>query len=271
MTWKHHVKSLNTLLKLEPELERADGRTLSLYLPVRAGGFEAKHYNLLIEHVVDDYRRDLDEKLRPTFDAEVQRVRTHLNMRRPAGCPALVAFSNQGTGLLTLIRLPETVEARVEVGEILLAPLELVLERHAPAIVVVLDKEDARVLASVLGEVVQLDQFAGQEVKHIRAGGPSAPSNQRKADNRARANVKQVVAVLDREVTRGGFTRIVVAGPDEARAFLMHELPKQLAEIVSGTISASLVGTRGQISEHVREQLARADQAAPAGVNRNQP
>ena len=36
MTWKLHVKSLNTLLKVEPQLQAADERTLSLYMPVRA-------------------------------------------------------------------------------------------------------------------------------------------------------------------------------------------------------------------------------------------
>ena len=264
MTWKHHVKSLNALLKLEPQLDRADERTLSLYLPVRTEGFDAAHYELLLNHVSRDYRRDLDEELRPTLDAEMQRVRTHLNVVRPAGCPALVAFSNSGQGLLALMRLPESVDARVEVGPPLLTPLELLLTHHPPAIVAVVDKQEARTFASVLSEVVQLDHLEGQGVKHIRAGGTSAPSNQRKADNRAKANLKRVVEVLEREVARGAFPRIFVAGPEEARSQFMHELPKSLAGKVAGTLKVTLGNTPGRLAAEIREQMLRAGRVSSA-------
>jgi hypothetical protein len=271
MMWKLHVKSLNTLLELEPMLETADERTLSLYLPVRAEGFDAAHYDVLLRHVATDYRRDLDEKQRPILDAELQRLQTHLKVVRPAGCPGLVAFSNAPIGLLTMIRLPEGVEARVEVGPPLLSPLELILLHHPPALVVVMDKEKARIFASVLGEVVQLDHFTGVEVKHIRAGGTSGPSNQRRADNRAKANLKHVVELLEREVARGYFTRIFAAGPDEARSQFMHALPKQLAEKFAGTISATIESSPGKLAAEIREQVAQARVEVGAGGRRNQP
>lgn len=264
MTWKHHVKSLGTLLKLEPQLERADEKTLSLYLPVRAEGFDAAHYELLLNHVARDYRKDAGEDVRPLIDAEMQRVRTHLNVVRPAGCPALVVFSNRGQGLLTLIRLPESVEARVELGPPLLTPLELLLLNHPPAIVVVLDKQEARMFASVLGEVIELEHLEGQDVKHTRAGGTSAPSNQRRADNRARANLKHVVAALERELARGGFERAFIAGPDEARSQFMRELPKLLLGKVAGTLKLTLDNTPGRLAAEIREQIVRVGKVSSA-------
>ena len=264
MTWKLHVKSLDTLLKLESRLQAADERTLSLYLPVRAEGFDASHYDLLLNHVSTPYREKLDDGRRPLFDSELMRLRTHLKLVRPAGCYGIVAFSNESGGLRTLIRLPETVDARVELGPPLLAPLELVLKRFPPAIVVVVDKREARTYASVLGEVVALEHVTGQDVRHSRAGGTSAPSNQRKADNRARANLKRVVEILEREVTRGDFGRIFVAGPDEARAELLHELPKPLAAQVAGTVSASLDTPPGRLLADIREQMARVGRVPSA-------
>lgn len=264
MTWKLHVKSLNTLLKLEPALEAADERTLSLYMPVRAEGFDASHYDLLLNHVSGPYRDKLDEHQRPLFDSELARLRTHLKLVRPAGCPAIAAFSSESSALRTLIRLPESVEARLELGPPLLTPLELMLEHYPPAIVVVVDKREARTYASVLGEVVALEHVTGQDVRHSRAGGTSAPSNQRKADNRVRANLKRVVEILDREVARGDFGRIFVAGPDEARAELVHELPKLLAAQVVGTVSASLDTPPGRLLADVREQMLRMGRAPSA-------
>jgi len=264
MTRKLHVKSLDTLLKLEPRLQAADERTLSLYLPVRAEGFDASHYDLLLNHVSTPYREKLDHGRRPLFDSELMRLRTHLKLVRPAGCYGIVAFSNESGGLRALIRLPETVDARVELGPPLLAPLELVLKRFPPAIVVVVDKREARTYASVLCEVVALEHVTGQDVRHSRAGGTSAPSNQRKADNRARANLKRVVEILEREVTRGDFGRIFVAGPDEARAELLHELPKPLAAQVAGTVSASLDTPPGRLLADIRDQMARVGRVPSA-------
>jgi len=264
MTWKLHVKSLNTLLKLEPQLQAADDRTLSLYLPVRSEGFDAAHYDLLLNHVSAPYRDKLDEDQRPVFDSELVRLRTHLKLVRPAGCPGIVAFSNEPNRLRALLRLPESVEARLGLGPPLLAPLELMLTHYPPAIVVVVDKREARTYASVLGEVIALEHVKGQDVRHTRAGGTSAPSNQRKADNRARANLKRVVEILEREVTRGDFGRIFVAGPDEARAELQHELPKPLGAQVVGTISASLDTPPGRLLAEVREQILRVGRVPSA-------
>ena len=264
MTWKLHVKSLDALLKLEPQLRAADERTLSLYLPVRAEGFDASHYDLLLNHVSSPYRAKLDEAQRRLFDSELVRLRTHLKLVRPAGCPGIVAFSNESSGLRTLLRLPESVEARIELGPPLLAPLEPMLKHYPPAIVVVVDKREARAYASVLGEVVALEHLTGQDVRRSRAGGTSAPSNQRKADNRARANVKRVAEILEREVVRGDFGRIFLAGPDEARAELVHELPKPLAAQVAGTVSASLDTPPGRLLADIREQMQRVGRVPSA-------
>ena len=264
MTWKLHVKSLNTLLKIEPDLEKADERTLTVYLPIRAEGFDATHYDLLINHLVDPYLDRLDEDELAVLQSELARFRTHLNVVRPAGCPAIVAFANEPLNILRLIRLPESVEGRVEVGLPLLAPLELMLEHHPPALVVVAQKEEARIFASVLGEVVPLEHLKGEEVKHTRAGGTSAPSNQRKADNKARANLKRVAEILESEMRRKEFARVFVAGPEEARAALMHELPKAVGAGVAGTLSLAQYSTPGQMQTAIRDQMARAGSVSPA-------
>lgn len=256
MTWKHHVKSLNTLLKIEPQLEAAGDRTLTVYLPIRAEGFDATRYDVTLKHLTDEYVHKLEEKDRAVLESELARFKTHLQLVRPAGISGIAAFSNDAQKLLVLIRLPESVEPRIELGPPLLAPLELMLEHHPPALVVVVDKEEARTFASVLGEVVVLEHVKGQDVRHSRAGGTSAPSNQRRAENRARANMKRVVEILGRETQHGEFTRIYVAGPDEARAELMREMPKQLASAVAGTLSLSRDGTPGKLATEIREAMA---------------
>ena len=132
MTIKLHTKPLITLLKLQPQLETADERTLSLYLPVRAEGFDAAHYDLLLNHLAAEYKGRLDEKQAKVLQSELARLRTHLKLVRPAGGPGIAAFSNESLGLQSLIRLPESVPPRIEVGRPLLEPLELMLRRLFP-------------------------------------------------------------------------------------------------------------------------------------------
>jgi hypothetical protein len=261
MTYKLHDKNRWTLLAVEPQLAAAGDRTLSLYLPVRAEGFESEYYKLLLNHLTARYEGRLDKKDEALLRSELGRLRTHLDLVRPAGVPAIAAFSREPARLLTLIRLPESVEARLEIGPPLLEPLELILRRHPPALVVVVDKEEARIFASVLGEVVPLEHLTGQEVRHSR-GGTSAASNQRKADNRTRANLKRAVEAVEKRVEAGGFERLLVAGPEEARAGLVRALPKALAALVGGHLSASPETPPGRLMEEIREQISRTS-AAP--------
>ena len=92
MTVKLHVKELNTLLKLEPELGTNDERTLSVYMPVRAEGFDVRHYDVTLEHATGPYRRKLDDDQKKVLDRELPRFRTQLHLMRPAGCPAIASY-----------------------------------------------------------------------------------------------------------------------------------------------------------------------------------
>ena len=262
MTDKLHTKSFDTLLRLEPQLGAADDRTLSVYLPVRAGGFDADHYDLLLNRLAAEHRNKLTDDERDLMERELNRLRTHLKLMRPAGSPGVAAFSNEPARLLTLIRLPESVEPRLEIGPPLLEPLELAMRRFPPALVVVVDKREARTFATILGEIIPLAHVIGQEVRHTKAGGTSAPSNQRKADNRTRANLKKVVELIDKEARTAGFGRIFVAGPEEARSELLHELSKPLAAMVVGHVSGvSLDSPPGKLMVDIRDHVAKMSSA----------
>src|SRR2546423_4284758 len=266
MTEKLHVTELNTLLKLEPQLATKDERTLSVYMPVRAEGFDVRHYDVILEHVADPYRRKLDDDQKKLFDSELQRFRTQLNLIRPAGCPAIAAFSNEAISLMHFTRLPEIVEAGIELGPPNLTPLELVLKRYPPALLAVVDKENGRTFASILGEVIPMAEVNGQEVRHSRAGGTSAPSNQRRAENRARANLKQVASSIEAEAKRDGYRRPYQAGPHEGPAELLRLLPKPIASLVSGTISVSLDTPGGRLLVDMRDQMLSVDRSLRGGA-----
>jgi hypothetical protein len=252
--------TMPALMAFAPSLDKRYSHALSVYLPVRAEGFDARHFDLVIGHVLRRYRERLSDEEREVMEREIRRIRARIDVVRPAGSPALAAFADEEAGLLELIRLPGEIEARVEVGPLLLAPIERMLERFPPALIAVVDKEEARVFGAVLGEVFPLEHLIGKDVKRHKAGGSSALSNQRKADNRAKANLTQFVSTIEREMREGSYQRIYVAGPPTARAEFETLLPTGLRRRIAGRLSASLD------SAHLQHQLREEMQHAAAGV-----
>jgi hypothetical protein len=110
--------------------------------------------------------------------------------------------------------------------------------------------------AYILDDVHPTAELEGQEVKHTKAGGTSAPSNQRKADNRMKANLEKVVQRIQRQMQSGLYEHLYVAGPEEARAELEHLLPEPLRVKLAGHLSASLASRA--LMHELREQLHRA-------------
>ena len=253
---------LRSLSSFVPSLSRATNRALSVYIPARAEGFDMRHYDIEFGQLRRRYKDRLDDEEREIMERELRRLREHLEVVKPAGCPALAGFGDEPAGLLELVKLPSETEARLEVGPLLLEPIARQLERFPPTLIAVVDKEHAKLFAAVLDEVYPLEQVRGVEVKRNKAGGTSAPSNQRKADNRTKSNLEHVLDVIGREVQSGSFKRIFVAGPEVARAELERLMPPPLKRLMAGHLSAAIDSRKLQHELRHELQLARSTSAA---------
>ena len=234
-----HQSPLQALFALAPRLRRASNRALSIYLPARSEGYDARFYDIEFRDLLHRYRDRLSPKDQELMEYELRRLRNHVAVVRPAGVPAFAGFADEPRGVLELVKLRDETDERLEVGELLVAPILRQLEHYPPALIAVVDKENAKTFGVVLEEIVSLEQVRGAEVRHTRAGGTSAPSNQRKADNRAKANLEHAVKTVEREMASGVYVQLFVAGPEEARTTFERMLPERLKKAVAGHISAS--------------------------------
>jgi hypothetical protein len=246
-------KHLKSLFAFVPSLRRASDRALSVYLPVRAEGYDAHFYDIEMGKLRRRYKDRLDDEEREVMDRELARLREHLAVVKPAGCPALAGFADEPAGVLELVKLPAETESRLEVGPLLLAPIERQLERFPPALIAVVDKEHAKLFTFILDDVHPIAELEGQDIRHTKAGGTSAPSNQRKADNRTKATLERVVQIIQRHMQSGIYARLFIAGPEEARTELEHLLPEPLRQKLAGHLSAELDSRR--LMHELREQL----------------
>ena len=231
---------LHSIFTLAPSLRGASQMALSVYIPARPQGFDARHYDIVFGDLMHRYRERLGDTERGVMEEELPRVRAALATARPAGCAALAGFADSSSEVLELIKLPGPTQERLEVGELLLAPMLRQLEQFPPAVIVVVDKEQAVTFRAILDEVEPMRELAGVEVRHSRAGGASALNLQHRGDNRAKANLAKAVKAVEREMATGAFAALYVAGPDEARAEFERLLPASLSSKIAGHLSASL-------------------------------
>ena len=247
---------LLAIFVLAPRLRRASGRALSIYLPARAEGYDARFYDIEFRDLLHRYKDRVTAKDAELMEYEMRRLRHHVAVVRPAGCPAFAGFADEPHGVLELVKLHDETDERLEVGELLLAPILRQLEHYPPALVAVVDKEHAKTFGAILDEIVPLGEVSGTEIRHSRAGGTSAQSNQRKAENKARANLEQAAKTVEREMASGAYMHLYVAGPDEARSTFERMLPERLKKSIAGHLSASLDSS--ELKRELREKVAAA-------------
>jgi len=247
---------LQALFVLAPRLRRASSRAVSIYLPARAEGYDARFYDIEFRDLLHRYQQRLTAKDGELMEYEMRRLRHHIAVVRPAGCPAVAGFADEPHRVLELIKLREETDERLEVGQLLVAPIVRQLEHHPPSLVAVVDKEHAKTFGAILDDIIPLQEVNGTEVRHTRAGGTSAPSNQRKADNRAKANLEAAVKTVEREMASGAYMQIYLAGPAEARSTFEKMLPERLKKMVAGHLSASLDSSL--LKHELREKVAAA-------------
>lgn len=224
---------LLSLFALAPKLRLASKRALSVYLPVRSEGYDARFYDIEFGDLEHRYRDRLGAKDRALMEHELRRLRQYVAVVRPAGCPAFAGFADEPEGLLELIKLRAPTEERLQVGDLLLPPILRQIEQFPPALIAVVDKEHAKTFGAILDDIIPLQEINGTEVRHSRAGGTSAPSNQRKADNKAKSNLESVVKVVQHAMASGAYMQLHIAGPDEARAQFEQLLPEPLKRVVA--------------------------------------
>lgn len=244
---------LLALFAIAPKLRVASGRALSIYLPARMEGYDPRFYDVEFGDLVRRYKDRLADKDRVLMDHELRRVRNLVAMVRPAGCPAFGAFADEPRGVLELVPLKVETDERLEVGDVLVAPILRQLERFPPSLVVAVDSEHAMTFGVILGQVRQLDHLTDTEAARTRAGGASATSSGRKLESASRSNLAPAVEAAKRAMSSGAYAQVFLAGPEKARAQLEMMLPDAIRKKVAGRLSAALgePGTKQRLREQV--------------------
>ena len=91
---------LLAIFVLSPRLRRASNRAVSIYLPARSEGYDARFYDIEFRDLLHRYRDRLSPKDRELMEYEMRRLRHYVAVVRPAGSPAFAGFADEPNGVL---------------------------------------------------------------------------------------------------------------------------------------------------------------------------
>lgn len=181
-----------------------------------------------LRDLAEERRSALDPEAQQALDRELPHMRQALD-RDWRNCAGVAAFSHRGLRLA--LGLKEVAVPRLVVSEHAeLRPLDDELKAHPPSLVVIADKQGARLYAAVLDRVDRLAQIDALPIHRHRQGGTSAEQWQRRQDEHASANMQLVAGRLESiwGGRRDDFPIVRIAAPPEAAELLAGHLPREM-------------------------------------------
>lgn len=196
---------------------------VSAYLPTDPGAGH-NYYRALLTDLARADLHKLADRDRAALERELPILLEAL-LKHRFEAPTVAVFSCRPQELLQLWRLADPLPGRIAVaGRLDLAPIRLQLRHHPPTAAAVVDKREGRLFSLVLGEITDLGQLEGLPISRHKQGGWSATGYQRRQDEHTRWNLQRVARRLEAVLGPRRHTRLVVAGPPEARAELIDLL-----------------------------------------------
>jgi hypothetical protein len=217
--------------------------------------YEAGYHAKSLEELAHQAEPRLGDAEIEALHRELPRLVAYLDEAKPPPEVSLALFSCRPAGLLEGWRFHGETKPELWVMQRLqLEPLRWQLERQAPALVLVADKERTRAYSAVLDHVEKLLETAGQEIHVQRQGGASALNWQHKQESHARRNLDQLVQWLE-GADDTFIQRVFLAGPDEPRAELRRRLPARYVGKLAGELHLPMYESARAGAERIRQLL----------------
>ena len=228
------------------------GRILSVYLstdPSRGPGRNLRaQVKDLLQPLVSAAGEDRSE-----LEAQIAKVHAALDRleQPPRG---LAIFAGGSTGLDEIIELPVSPEPQAHwVRRVNLRPLLSLLDEYEPTLVMLVDKERARVFRVALDAIEEVESIEDEVPGRHSQGGEAQANRQRHHDELVLQHARRAADLLTRRFEAESVDRVALAGPAEVLAHVRRLLPQKVADRVAGTIGIAVAAPTHAVLDAVRE------------------
>ncbi len=238
---------------------RGDPAVISLYLDVDGSRFPKladvdPHLDDLVRRAV----RLAEERgiERSRIDEDLEKVRSWIFRGFDRSRVRGLAFFVCGD-LFEVVEVPRPVRNQVVLNQApALRQLEFVLDEFQRFMVVLVDRQRARLFHFELGELVERSEVFDPVPARVDAtdeGGRAASHVQRHTDELARRHLRHAAEVTFHELERSHADRVILGGPDEARSEFEDLLHSYVRERVVDRVSVSLQASESEIKQAALE------------------
>jgi peptide subunit release factor 1 (eRF1) len=250
------------------QLKACDGGTpiLSIYLNIPPGLQPERAYITTFTALAQEMRDRLTAPRREEFEAAARRVEAWLEREPPQG-RAAIAFCCQSTGLWQATFLPFPVVNHIAFEERPhLTPLLDLFEEHGRYGVVIVDKEQSRLLTVRLGEIEGDQRFQGDIEEAEDHSGWDEGKYDQQYEGHVQQHLKRVASRVDRLHARRPFDRLLLGGPLEAVTGLKALLSPPLAACLVGTFNVDIDMSPAEILERTQPVVEQAEREKEAQI-----
>jgi len=216
---------------------------LSLYLDMRPDHNGRRNHEIFLRKVFPERSHNLHGDARKSFESDVERIREYLATEVAASAHGVALFAcSAADGFFEACQLAAPFEHHsLFIGAVPhIYPLARLNDQYPAYAALLVDTNSARLFVFRLGRRDAHAEVTNVKTRRSAVGGSAQARYQRHCENFHLQHMKEVVTVLDRVVRAEAIERIVVAADDTARAVLMEQLPKHVADKVVDVLHLAL-------------------------------
>ena len=210
---------------------------VSVYLDARPEERQREKLRVKLKHLIDEAKRlpaTRSKQRGKMFQHEAERLMTWFETEYDHTGRGLAIFTATEPALWRSFRLPVPVRDRLVMADRpYLRPLLTLVDEFERYLVLLVDKQAARLFVVYLGEIEEYTELIDELVPRPREGGLSAEKNQRHHDMHVLWHVKHAVDATEKLWMRERCQWLLIGGTDEPLAEVRRHLPKALRERVA--------------------------------------
>jgi peptide subunit release factor 1 (eRF1) len=235
------------------------GGVLSAFVDTSLERSIGEAYRIAFRDRVDSLRANQPQERHDQFNAAVAQAEAVITRMIDPGRPGLAVFASGDGTYLFAVPLPERPAESVHFADQpLLSALEAAVDDAERAVVLLFDKERARLFTIFLGEIEERHSFVDDVPGKQATGdwfGLSQKRYARHHEDHVLRHAKRTIAALLSELQQHPFDRLVIGGPAEAIALLEDHLPRPLRNRLAGSLALELFATEAEVLEAARPAL----------------
>lgn len=198
---------------------------------------------------------------RESYEQDCAKIMEYLTTQVNPSSNAVAIFACAAAGLFETIQLSAPLDQHYlyVYNQPHLYHLSRLSDEYPRYAVLVTNSNLARIFVFGLGQTLQTETVSGEKMQRVQAGGWSQARYQRRVDNAHAAHAREVVAALDKLVSKENINHIIIAAEQQMAPVIEQELGKDIKEKVVDVIKLNWSGSDRSIFDATLERMKQED------------